>query len=79
MKIDSLNLWADEFGVIHLTTDDKDVQANFHTFISNDPRSTRYHPTAFRQLARTLYRFGKKVPGYDPGNDHDTGRRGVAR
>lgn len=66
VKIDSLNLWADDNGTIHLTTDDTDVKSNFHTYISNNPNSRRYHPTAFRQLARILTQFGKTVPGYDP-------------
>lgn len=64
VKIDSLNLWADENGTIHLTTDDRDVKSNFHTYISNNPRSSRYHPTAFAQLARILRQFGKDVPGW---------------
>ena len=74
VKIDSLSLWADDSGTIHLTTDDPDVKDNFHTYISNNPKSKRYHPTAFRQLATILLRFGKTVPGYEPddGNRDDT-------
>lgn len=72
VKIDSLNLWVDDAGTIHMTTDDKDVKSHFHAFISNNPRSKRYHPTAFRQLARILTQFGKKVPGYDPASDRQS-------
>lgn len=69
VKIDSLNLWADDKGTIHLTTNDRDVKSNFHTYISNNPNSERYHPTAYRQLARILTQFGKTVPGWDPATD----------
>jgi hypothetical protein len=64
VKIDSLNLWADESGTIHLTTDDRDVKSNFHAYISNNPNSKRYHPTAYAQLARILRQFDKEVPGW---------------
>lgn len=64
IKLDSLNIWADADGSIHLTTDDKDVKSNFHTYLSNKPNSKRYHPSAFAQLARILRQFGKEVPGW---------------
>jgi hypothetical protein len=66
VKIDSLNLWAADDGTIHLTTDDPDVKDGFHTYINNNRNSLRYHPSAYRQLARILIRYGKTVPGYDP-------------
>jgi len=66
VKIDSLNLWADDNGTIHMTTDDRDVKDGFQVFISNNPDSERYHRTAYRQLAGILMRFGKTVPGYEP-------------
>jgi hypothetical protein len=71
VKIDSLNLWAADDGTIHLTTDDPDVKDGFHTYINNNPRSKRYHPSAYAQLARILLRYGKTVPGYDPDPDVD--------
>lgn len=65
VKIDSLNLWANKDGVIHLTTNDPDVKDGFHTYISNNPNSKRYHPSAYKQLARILRRFDKDVPGWE--------------
>ncbi|WP_027944974.1 hypothetical protein [Amycolatopsis taiwanensis] len=67
VKIDSLNLWADDAGTIHMTTDDRDVKDGFHTYISNNPKSKRYHPSAYAQLARILRSFGKDVPGWEDG------------
>jgi hypothetical protein len=66
VKIDSLNLWAADDGTIHLTTDDPDVKDGFHAYINNNENSLRYHPSAYRQLARILLRYGNTVPGYDP-------------
>lgn len=66
VKLDSLSLWLGDDGNIHLTTDDADVRdVGFHTYISNNPSSKRYHPSAFNQLARILQKFGKDVPGWE--------------
>lgn len=64
VRLQDVHLWADKEGTIHITSDDPDVKDNFHTYISNNEKSKRYHPTAYRQLARILTRFGKHVPGW---------------
>jgi hypothetical protein len=69
VRLDSAQIWAAKDGTIHITSDDKDVKAFFHTYISNNERSKRYHPAAYRQLARILLMYGKSVPGYDGPQD----------
>lgn len=69
VRLDSMQVWAAQDGTIHLSSDDPDVKDFLHTYISNNPKSKRYHPAAFRQFARVLQMFGKDVPGYDPRPD----------
>jgi hypothetical protein len=66
VRLDSAQIWAAKDGTIHITSDDKDVKDFFHTYISNNPNSTRHHPAAYKQLARILTMFGKDVPGWNP-------------
>jgi hypothetical protein len=71
VRLDSAQIWAAKDGTIHITSDDKDVKDFFHTYINNNPNSKRYHPAAYRQLARILTMFGKDVPGWDPATRSD--------
>lgn len=66
VQLDSAQIWAADDGTIHITSDDPDVKEFFHTYISNNAKSKRYHPAAYRQLARILTMFGKTIPGWDP-------------
>ena len=73
VRPDSAQIWAAKDGTIHITSDDKDVKDFFHTYINNNPTSKRYHPAAYKQLARILTMFGKDVPGWDPSTATATG------
>ncbi|MGH3811803.1 MAG: hypothetical protein ACRDUV_05025 [Pseudonocardiaceae bacterium] len=53
-----------ERGEIHITSDNPDAKDTFHTTLSNNEQSKRYHPTFYAQLARLLTEFGKSVPGW---------------
>lgn len=66
VRLDSVNIWADTDGTIHITTDDKDVKDVFRVYSSNNPKSTRHNPKQYAQLAKILLKFGKTVPGYTP-------------
>jgi hypothetical protein len=66
VQLEKVQIWAADDGTIHITSDDPDVKDFFHTYINNNPKSKRYHPAAYRQLARILTMFGKEVPGWDP-------------
>lgn len=65
VRLENVQIWAADDGNIHLTSDDPDAK-NLHTYVTNNPTSKRYHPSAYRQLARILTKFGKTVPGWDP-------------
>lgn len=66
VKIENLNIWCDDTGNIHLTTDDPDARDLLkNTYLSNNPKSKRYHPTAYAQFAGVLRRFGKIVPDWE--------------
>ena len=64
VQIERVQFWADDRGEIHITSDDPDAKDTFHTTVSNNERSKRYHPTFYAQLARRLTQFDKSVPGW---------------
>jgi hypothetical protein len=64
VQIERVQFWADDRGEIHITSDDPDAKDTFHTTVSNNENSKRYHPTFYAQLARMLTQFDKSVPGW---------------
>jgi hypothetical protein len=65
--LDRVGLWYDpNQGEIHMTAPAFDW---FHTTVSNDPKSKRYHPNLFAKLARALNEAGADAPPI--GDKHD--------
>lgn len=64
VQIERVQFWADDRGEIHITSDDPDAKDTFHTTLSNNETSKRYHPTFYAKLARLLTQHGKTVPGW---------------
>jgi hypothetical protein len=64
VEIERVQFWADDRGEIHITSDDPDAKETFHTTLSNNKQSKRYHPSFYAKLARLLTQFGKSVPGW---------------
>jgi|GEM_PF-737510 len=58
-------IWAADDGHIHIASNDPDA-LDLHTTVNNTPGSKRYHPNAYRKLARILVAQGKEVPGWEP-------------
>ncbi len=58
VRLESVEVWADPDGSIHIASNDQDAK-NLHLSISS-----RQAPGSYRQLAELLSRFGKVVPGW---------------
>jgi hypothetical protein len=58
VRLESVEVWADPDGSIHMASNDPDAK-NLHLSISS-----RQAPGSYRQLAELLTRHGKPVPGW---------------
>ena len=69
VRIDSVNIWADSSGTIHVTTNDVQVKDRFHVKVNGNAASGDHHPAAYRQLAELLTSYQRDVPGWAPGEE----------